>query len=229
MSYPPPYGQQPDGGRPPYGQPPYGGQPPADQPPPYDEQPYGVQPQYVQPPYGAQPQYGPPYGTPPPPLGGAPTPPPMTEPPQTMVLAKWAMWIGAFLTMLYSPAALLDMLVIDTSDWDQAGAEISDSGQDVLLVMSALFGFLFSIAFAALWVLIARACTRAQEWARITASILWGLWFITYLCGFIEPTIGAVLVVNTLIVLTGAAALLCLWLPDSSTWFRQHKTPRYYV
>lgn len=220
MSYPPPYGQQPQGGQPPYGQEPYGqpqGGPPYAGPP--QEQPYGVQPQYVQQPYGAQP----------PPPSGPPMPPPMTEPPQTMVWARWAMWLGAALTMLYTPAGVLDVLVIDRSEWDQVATEISDSGATTIVILFAVFGFLLSALFAALWVLIARACTRGQEWARITAPILWVLWFFTYLCGFIDLAVGVVLIVNTLIVLTGVAAVLFLFLPDSSAWFRQHRTPRYYA
>ena len=132
MSYPPPYGQQPQGGQPPYGQEPYGqpqGGPPYAGPP--QEQPYGVQPQYVQQPYGAQP----------PQPAGPPMPPPMTEPPQTMVWARWAMWLGAALTMLYTPAGVLDVLVIDRSEWDQVATEISDSGATTIVILFAVFGF----------------------------------------------------------------------------------------
>ena len=138
------------------------------------------------------------------------------------------MWLGAALTMLYTPASLVDMLVVDPDEWADTSADFG-SGSSTLLVLGALFGVLFSVLFAALWVLIARACTRGQEWARITGSVLFALWVLTFLCGLVAATLGLALVVNVLLVLAGAAAVLFLWLPDSNAWFRQHKTPRYHA
>lgn len=201
MSYPQhPYGQQPQGGQPPYGA----------------QQPYGVQPQYAQAPYGAQP-----------PMGGAPTPPPMTSPPPSMVRAKWAMWTGAFLTMLYTPAGAVDMRLLGTGEWEDLATEFSDSTAEGIFLLAMGIGVLFSILFAALWVLIAHFSVKGQEWARITGSILFALWVVLFLCGLLGATLGLTLLVNTLLVLAGLAATVFLWLPDSCAWFRQHKAPRY--
>lgn len=200
MSYPQhPYGQQPQGGQNPYGQ-----------------QPYGVQPQYGQVPYGAQP-----------PMGGPPMPPPMTSPPPSIVRAKWAMWFGAFLTMLYTPASGFDMRVVDPGEWDEAAEGLDGSTSEGIFLFAMGIGVVVSILFAALWVLIAHFSVKGQEWARITGTVLFAVWVVLFLCGLIAATIGLGLVVNILLVLTGAAATVFLWLPDSSAWFRQHKAPRY--
>lgn len=221
MSYPQdPYGQQggqsPYGGQPPYGapppyraQPPYGAQPPG-------EQPYGVQPQYLQAPLGS-----------PSPAGGPPAPPPMTEPPQTIVWARRSMWAGAALTMLYTPAAGVDMRLLHPGEWDSFAAGMSDSTAAGVFIILMVIGLAFSMLFAAIWVLIARGATRGQEWARIVGSTLFVLWLLVFCCGLLGPTLGFALVINTLLALVGLAATLFLWLPDSSKWFDQHKASRH--
>lgn len=186
----------------------------------YPQYPYGQQP------YGQQPGY-PPMGGQPPHPGGPPGPPPMTSAPSTIRSAKWVMWVGAVLMMLYTPAAALDMRVLDSAEWEDVATEVSDSTADGIFLFVMGIGVLVSLVFALLWVLIAHYSAKGAEWARITGTILFGLWVLGFLCGLLSATIGFALLVNVLLVLVGAVATLLLWLPDSSAWFRQHKAPRH--
>ena len=160
-------------------------------------------------------------------MGGAPGQQPMTSPPASIVRAKWAMWVGAFLTMLYTPASGLDMRLVDPGEWDEVASEFSDSTADGIFLFMMGIGIVISILFALLWVLIAHFSVKGQAWARITGTILFAVWVVLFLCGLLAATIGFALVVNVLMVLAGAAATTFLWLPDSSAWFRQHKVPQY--
>lgn len=187
------------------------------------QHPYGQHGPYGQQPYGAQPYYGQtPYGAQPPQMGGPFVPPSLASPPASIRRARWAMWVGAFLTMLYTPAAGVDMRVVDPTEWEDLAREVGDaSTSEGLFIAFMAIGILCSALMALVWVLIAHFTTKGAEWARITGTVLFVLWAVLFLCGLLAATIGLALVVNVLLVLAGAAAVVFLWLPDSSAWFRQ--------
>lgn len=149
-------------------------------------------------------------------------PPPMTRPPASIRWARWAMWAGAVLTMLYTPAAGVDMRLIDPTEWGELAREVGDSSMsEGLFIGIMVIASLISALMALVWVLLAHFTKKGAEWARITGTVLFVLWAVLFLCGLFAATIGLTLVVNVLLVLAGAAAVVFLWLPDSSAWFRQ--------
>jgi hypothetical protein len=76
-----------------------------------------------------------------------------------------------------------------------------------------------------LWLWMARANRAGNNWARIVASVLFGLNTIFLLLSFARPhaSIGAVL--NLLIWLVGLGAIVLLWRRDSTGYIAAAQRP----
>jgi hypothetical protein len=73
-----------------------------------------------------------------------------------------------------------------------------------------------------LWLWMARANLAGRNWARITGSVLFGVYTLFLLLSLRRPSAGIGLVFALLVWLAGLGAVILLWRRDSSEYF----TPR---
>jgi hypothetical protein len=90
--------------------------------------------------------------------------------------------------------------------------------------LALILGFVFALAYAALWVWIARTCQAGRAWARVAGSVLFFLW--TYQAYRGIAGLKSYFDLGALIIMLGiwgigVAALYYLWRPESSAFFKQ--------
>ncbi|WP_435202155.1 hypothetical protein [Janibacter sp. GS2] len=169
--------------------------------------------------YQPAPQYqaGPSHGT-----------PAMTGPPPSIVTAKYAMWAGAVMQLLSIPVELLmrdqTREIVEESLRD-SGVAYDASTVDTAVAVGLGVGVVLSVLGAALWVLMAFLTGRGKGWARIVATVLYGLFVVSFLFSFVQPNPPIALVLNAVVLIIGGVATFFLWRPDSTAWFRAHKAP----
>ncbi|WP_030528509.1 hypothetical protein [Phycicoccus jejuensis] len=203
-------------------------------PPPPPGEPTG--PGTPPPPGGSAPQYGTPpaenpYGAPPPApaYGYAPQAGPVTRP-KSMDTAVMLMRVGAVLSLV----SLVLSFVFAGDIREQATQALQDSGQtvDQTLVDSAVtIGIAVAVVFgllgAGLWLLMAWANGKGKSWARITASILFALSFVTFLIGLAQPTPLLSRVLSIVSIALGGYIVYLLWRKESSEFYAASNAPRY--
>jgi hypothetical protein len=91
------------------------------------------------------------------------------------------------------------------------------STQHVLIAGFAAGG----VIAAAVWIILALACRRGHNWARVTGTVLFGLSTVDTLAGLTAPLAAAVKIWAVVIWLVALAAVVFLWRRESGAFFRQ--------
>ena len=76
-----------------------------------------------------------------------------------------------------------------------------------------------SLIAIGLWLLMAWGNKNGQNWARITATVLFGLNTLFLLISFVRATVSASLAFSVLVWLVGLGAVVMLWRKESSQYF----------
>lgn len=204
-------------------------------PPPPPGEPTG--PGTPPPPGGSAPQYGTPapaenpYGAPPPApaYGYAPQAGPVTRP-KPMDTAVLLMRVGAVLSLV----SLVLSFVFAGDIREQATQALQDSGQtvDQTLIDSAVtIGIAVAVVFgllgAGLWLFMAWANGKGKSWARIVATILFALSFVTFLIGLAQPAPLLSRVLSIVSIALGGYIVYLLWRKESSEFYAASNAPRY--
>lgn len=203
------------------GQDPYDQQPPAhgQQPPAYGQQPpaYGQQP----PVYGQQP-YGQPAGDPHNPYAAPYAPGPPPERPRSIDLAVMLMRVGAVLSLLGLVLVFLmgDVMreAVETSMRD-AGAEVSPGAVDAAVAVGTAFAVLMGLIGVALWLWMAHMNRKGRAWARILATVFFGLFVLSTLASLAQPAPALSRVATLVQLALGAAIIFLLWKKESSAYY----------
>lgn len=158
------------------------------------------------------------------PAGG----PPMTTAPPSIVYAKYAMWAGAVVQLLAIPATLLmrdEMREVAEESLRDSGTSYDASMLDATVAVALGLGLVMSVLGALLWVLMAYLTGKGKGWARITATVLYGIFVLSFVCGFAQPNPTLTIVMNVIVLVIGGVATFFLWRKDSTAWFTAHRTP----
>ncbi|WP_426979204.1 hypothetical protein ACQCSU_07950 [Pseudarthrobacter sp. O4] len=193
----PQYGQQAPG----YGAPQYGQQAPGYGAPQYGQQApgYGA-PQYGQSPYAQYPagqQQAP---------GGVPK---LVNTAFWLIVASGAVWLLSLLLAIFT----LDTPAVRNMFEEQmaaGGAQVNFSEIKPILVGTIV---VFAVISAGLYALVAFNVRKGKNWARILGTVLAALSIVS-----LFP-----LSIGTLAVLAGIAAIVMLYLPATSPYFRKHQ------
>lgn len=140
-------------------------------------------------------------------------------PPQQVQHAVWLMYGGAALTAVTVLISLLTThglraAIVASTKKHLTPAQIS--GTEHLIVGQAIFGGLVGVA---LWLLMAQANRNGHRWARIAASVLFGLNTVSLLESVTHAHTLIGLAFTTAIWLVGLAAIVLLWRPEASDYF----------
>src|SRR5215467_5375691 len=76
-----------------------------------------------------------------------------------------------------------------------------------------------SLIAIGLWLLMAWGNKNGQSWARITATVLFGLNTLFLLISFVRASVSASLAFSVLVWLVGLGAIVLLWRKESSQYF----------
>jgi hypothetical protein len=192
-------------GRPDYGQPDRGqqggghGQAPYGAPgSPYGQQPGG----YGQSPYGA--------------------PPVPAEPPGSIRTAVLLMRLGALLSLLslLTTFFLLDQIRDEVEEALAAqDTELTADAVDAAVAVGVGFSIFVGLIGVALWLWMAWANGRGRSWARIVATVLFGLSALSFLFSFSQPQPVLTTVLGVVNLVLGAAIMVLLWKRESSDYY----------
>lgn len=195
-----PYGQ-------PYGQP--QGQPQGQQGQP---DPYGQQP----------PVYGQPYGQPHNPYAApyaAGAPP---ERPKSLDLAVTLMRVGAALSLLglvlvfFMGDAMRE--AVETSMQD-TGTEMTPEAVDAAVAVGTVFAVVMALIGVALWLWMAHMNGKGRGWARILATVFFGLFALSSLASLAQPAPALSRVATLVQLALGAVIVFLLWKKESSAYY----------
>ncbi len=149
-------------------------------------------------------------------VGGRP------ERPKAVHLAVRLMWVGAVLAVLQVITTVTMRDSIRSAIQDAARSSsttVTASDLDTLVTVTIAVNALLGVVIAALWVFMAWANGRGMSWARVVATVLFGLSLVFFLIGFLQAAPVLSRVMSALSLLVGAGAVFFLWQRESSAYF----------
>lgn len=188
---------------------------------------YG-QPNYGQPGYGQQPTS--PYGQGGVPAGGQPGQPVDTTQPASIKLAVTLMRVGALLSLisLVSVFFLMDQ-IRDEAEKSLAtsGTEITDGALDAAVAIGVGFTVFLGLIGVALWLWMASANGKGRSWARVVATVLYGLYVLSFLASLAQsqPLISTLLSLVSLVL--GGVIIFLLWKKESTAFYQANTAPKF--
>ncbi|MCP9623883.1 hypothetical protein NMK54_27440 [Nocardia otitidiscaviarum] len=147
-------------------------------------------------------------------------------PPRPVQNAYYLMLAGAVLTVLSTLIGFLQLPSLREEMAETTEGVFTQSELDTLVAVSFGVGVVFSLISVGLWVWMAFANRAGKNWARVTATVLFGLYtasMLFALIGIFMPE-ARTTVVSTMfsVVLwcVGLAAVILLWNKQSTAYFR---------
>lgn len=148
-----------------------------------------------------------------------------TTPPPSIQTAKKLMWAGGIvqlLSLLTIPLLMDDMRAAAEESLRESGQTLDQDVLDASVAVGIGFGVVMGILGAALWFAMAHFNAKGRSWARITATVLFAIYVLTFLMSFVQPNPPLTQAINVLVLIIGAAAVFFLWRKDASDWFVAH-------
>jgi hypothetical protein len=144
------------------------------------------------------------------------------EPPPSVLTAVKLMYAGAAVSAISLVVGLVTISSL-RSMLQNAYPNYTSSQIHTAEVASVAAIVVFGLIGVGLWLWMAYANKRGANWARITATVFFGLDTLSTLAGFARPGPWASRLVSLLIWLIGLGAVVLLWRPESTEFF---KAPR---
>jgi hypothetical protein len=151
--------------------------------------------------------------------GGAPQVPGPPAPPTSVQNAVRLMYAGAALSAL---GLILSLVAIGSLRADIIARDHSLTSSQVHAaeVIAISFAVIIGLIGIGLWVWMAQANKRGKNWARILASVLFGLDTVLLLVSLAQPHAIEGLLLSLLTWLAGLGAIFFLWQRPSSEFFQ---------
>ncbi len=154
------------------------------------------------------------------PTGGQPpTGPPQMHAPRPVMMAVRLMYAGAALTVVWFVASLLSLSAVKAAvhkaSPNLTAHQISNLGTALVAVSTFL-----AVVGLALWILMAWGNRGGKNWARIVATVLFGLFTVYVLLSLVQPHSAFSLLLVAVTWLVGLGAALFLWQRESTAYFR---------
>jgi hypothetical protein len=157
------------------------------------------------------------------PTGGAEPEPVRPAPPPPVVNAVYLMYAGAVISAISLIITLATVsslrTAIHNSDPSLTAAKLH-SAEVAAVVVAIVFG-LIGIG---LWLWMAWANKAGKNWARITATVFFGLDTLSVLAGLRQAEPALSRAVSLLVWLAGLGAVVLLWQKVSSAYFAASRT-----
>ena len=160
------------------------------------------------------------------PTGGAAEPEPQRAAPPTPVLqAVKLKYAGAIVSAISLIITLLTIGSLKTAIHN-ADPSLSASKLHSAEVAAVAVAVIFGLIGIGLWLWMAYANKAGKNWARITATVFFGLDTLSVLTSFRQAEPILTRLISILIWLIGLGAIILLYQRESSAYFSASKTPR---
>lgn len=141
------------------------------------------------------------------------------EPPDSVLTAVKLMYAGAIVSAVSIVVALLTIGSL-RSALQRADPSYTSSQLHTAEVAGVVFIVVFGLIGVGLWIWMATANKRGANWARIVASVFFGLDTLSLLAGFARPEALFTRLLGLLTWLIGLGAIFLLWQRQSSEYFK---------
>ena len=144
------------------------------------------------------------------------------EPPDSVLTAVKLMYAGAIVSAL---SLIVGVATIGSlrSALKRANPSYTASQLHTAEVAGVVFIVVIGLIGVGLWIWMAMANKRGGNWARITATVFFGLNTLSLLAGFARPEPLASRLVGLLIWLIGLGAIVLLWRSDSTAFYQARR------
>lgn len=150
--------------------------------------------------------------------------------PDSIAMAVTLMYLGAALSLF---GALTTLLMRDTirdalqKASDDATTPMTSSQIDTIVSISVASGVVGGLIGVALWLWMASVNGKGRKWARIVATVFFGISLLTTLGSLVQKQPPLNLVIGLVTLLVGAFALFLLYRPDSTEYYNAQSAPRF--
>src|SRR5215472_14658663 len=141
------------------------------------------------------------------------------DPPESVLTAVKLMYAGAVVSAISLVVGLVTIGSLRTA-LRNAYPTFTSSQLHTVEVTTVVFIVIIGLIGIGLWIWMAMANKRGGNWARITATVFFGLNTLSLLAGFARPEPLASRLVALLIWLIGLGAIIMLWRSESTTFFK---------
>jgi hypothetical protein len=136
------------------------------------------------------------------------------EPPRPVRVAVLLMYAGAALSAINLLVTLVIFHTIEHAFQDASAAVTAADAHTF-----AVGAIVLAVVETGLWLLMAYANGLGRRWARIHATVLFGLNTLLLLYAFLRTSISASQLFAVVVWLVGLSAIVLLWRRDSATFF----------
>ena len=154
-----------------------------------------------------------------------PSEPSRPGPPRPVRTAVLLMYTGAALSAVSLIVTVLNFHAIERVIRNASSTLTAQQVHNDAIV-AVTIAVVESLIAIGLWLLMAWGNKNGQNWARITATVLFGLNTLFLLLSFVRATVSVSLAFSVLVWLIGLAAIVLLWRKESSEYFATARTPR---
>ena len=165
-------------------------------------------------------------------MPGSSAPPP-AEPvsqPASIALAVKLMYAGAALSLvsLLTTAFMRDTIRESIEKSNRTATNPLTASQiDAAVGVAVVFSVVVGLIAVGLWIWMAFANGAGKKWARIVATVLFGLSVVSTLGGLINHPPALSLIVGLLTLVLGGYIVFLLFRPESSQYYAARSAPRY--
>ena len=156
--------------------------------------------------------------------GQMPPDPTRPDPPRPVWAAVLLMYTGAALSAISLIVTVLSLHAIERVIRNASSTLTAQQVHNDAIV-AVVIAAVESLIAIGLWLLMAWGNKNGQRWARIVATVLFGLNTLFLLLSFVRATVSVSLAFSVLVWLIGLGAIVLLWRKESSQFFAA-ATPR---
>lgn len=142
--------------------------------------------------------------------------------PKSVDLAVTLMRVGALLSLLGIVLVFVmgDAMreAVETS-LQGSGLSATSAEVDAAVALGTGFAVVMGLLGVALWLWMAHANGKGRGWARITATVFFGIYVLSTLASFAQPAPALSRVAALVQLALGAVIVVLLWKKESSAWF----------
>ena len=150
--------------------------------------------------------------------GEMPPDPTRSDPPRPVRTAALLMYTGAALSAVSLIVTVLSFHAIERVIRNASSTLTAQQVHNDAIV-AVTIAVVESLIAIGLWLLMAWGNKNGQSWARIVATVLFGLNTLFLLLSFVRATVSVSLAFSGLVWLIGLGAIVLLWRKESSEYF----------
>jgi hypothetical protein len=150
--------------------------------------------------------------------GEMPPDPTRHDPPRPVRTAVMLMYVGAALSAVSLIVTVLSFHAIERVIRNASSTLTAQQVHNDAIV-AVTIAVVESLIAIGLWLLMAWGNKNGQSWARIVATVLFGLNTLFLLLSFVRATVSLSLAFSVLVWLIGLGAIVLLWRKESSQYF----------